>query len=182
LARRIKCCPKYGVAIVRAAIFHAASNAANESSLQVLLARFGCSARPRHGAKNKIRVALIVAAVPPAGAVLVCIARLRALPTHPTVAALALRAIFIVFALTGDADIVYAALPLRTADAGTADYVGLTAHGTALVTDAANLPHLATDTLAVVAAELRLRAAGLRRTNASLVNSAALPGMLTADL
>jgi len=112
-------------------------------------------------------------------AVLVLLA--SALPTHPTVAALALRAIFIVFALTGDADIVYAALPLRTADAGTADYVGLTAHGT-LITDAANLPHLATDTLAVVAAVLRLRATGLRLTNASLVNSAALTGMLTADL
>jgi len=113
-------------------------------------------------------------------AVLVLLA--SALPTHPTVAALPFRAIFIVFAFTGDADIVYATLPLRTAHAGTADDVGRTAHGTALVTDAANLPHLATDTLAVVAAVLRLRAAGLRRTNASLVDSAALTGMLTADL
>ena len=106
---------------------------------------------------------------------------LRTVTTHTTVATLAFRAIAIVFAFAGDTDIVCAALPFRAAHAGTADDVGLTAHCT-FITDAANLPHLATDALPIVAAVLRLGAAGLRLTDADLVDSAALPGMLTADL
>ena len=93
------------------------------------------------------------------------------------------RAVLVCLALTtGDTDIVYAALPLRTAHAGTADYVGLTAHCAALVTDAANLTHLTTDALAVVAAVLRLSAADIRLTDANLVDRAALTGILAADL
>lgn len=92
------------------------------------------------------------------------------------------RAVLVGFALRAcDTSVVHAALSFRTAHAGTADDVGLTAHRTQ-VADAANLPLLTADALAVVAAVLRLAAADIGLTDASRVDRAALTGTLAADL